>query len=95
MLGHWVGMSTHDVGGSIDVLKPGMVFTIEPALTVPEEETYIRLEDMLLITDTGVENMSPQAPEDPDAIEKLMQEKGLLKQFPRLLADDAANVKGQ
>ncbi len=95
MLGHWVGMSTHDVGGSIDVLKPGMVFTIEPALTVPEEETYIRLEDMLLVTDTGVEVMSPQAPEDPDAIEKLMQEKGLLKQFPRLLADDAANAKGQ
>lgn len=93
MLGHWVGMSTHDVGGSIDVLKPGMVFTIEPALTVPEEETYIRLEDMLLITDTGVEIMSPQAPEDPDAIEKLMQEKGLLKQFPRLLADDVANAK--
>jgi Xaa-Pro aminopeptidase len=93
MLGHWVGMSTHDVGGSIDTLKPGMVFTIEPALTVPEEETYIRLEDMLLITDTGVEIMSPQAPVDPDAIEKLMQEKGLLKQFPRLLADDVANVK--
>ena len=95
MLGHWVGMATHDVGGSIDVLKPGMVFTIEPALTVPEEETYIRLEDMLLITDNGVEVMSPQAPEDPDAIEKLMQEKGLLKQFPRLLADDVANVKPQ
>lgn len=93
MLGHWVGMSTHDVGGAIDVLKPGMVFTIEPALTVPEEETYIRLEDMLLVTDTGVEVMSPQAPEDPDAIEKLMQEKGLLKQYPRLFADDVVNVK--
>jgi Xaa-Pro aminopeptidase len=93
MLGHWVGMSTHDVGGSIDTLKPGMVFTIEPQLTVPEDETYIRLEDMLLVTDTGVEVMSPQSPEDPDAIEKLMQEKGLLKLYPRLLADDVANVK--
>lgn len=93
MLGHWVGMATHDVGGSIDVLKPGMVFTIEPALTVPEDETYIRLEDMLLVTETGVENMSSQAPEDPDAIEKMMQEKGILKQFPRLLADDVANAK--
>jgi Xaa-Pro aminopeptidase len=92
-LGHWVGMSTHDVGGPTDMLKPGMVFTIEPALTVPEDETYIRLEDMLLITDTGVENMSPQAPEDPDAIEKLMQEKGILKQFPRIMADDAVIAK--
>lgn len=93
MLGHWVGMSTHDVGGSIDTLKPGMVFTIEPQLTVPEEETYIRLEDMLLVTDTGVEVMSTQAPEDPGAIEKVMQEKGLLKQYPRQIADDAVNVK--
>ena len=92
-LGHWVGMSTHDVGGRVDVLKPGMVFTIEPALTVPEDETYIRLEDMLLVTDKGVENLSPQAPEDMDAIEKLMQEKGLLKQYPRLLADDVVNAK--
>lgn len=93
MLGHWVGMSTHDVGGPVDLLKPGMVFTIEPALTVPEDETYIRLEDMLLVTDSGVEVMSPQAPEDPDAIEKVMQEKGILKQNPRQLADDVANVK--
>ena len=93
MLGHWVGMSTHDVGGPVDMLKPGMVFTIEPQLTVPEDETYIRLEDMLLVTDKGVEVMSPQAPEDPDAIEKLMQEKGLLKQYPRAMAEDAAYVK--
>lgn len=93
MLGHWVGLSTHDVGGSVDVLKPGMVFTIEPALTVPEDETYIRLEDMLLVTDTGVEVMSPQAPEDPDAIERLMQEKGTLKELPRLFGDDVVNVR--
>ena len=86
-LGHWVGLSTHDVGGRTDVLKPGMVFTIEPALTVPEDETYIRLEDMLLVTDKGVENLSPSAPEDMDAIEQLMKEKGLLKQYPRLLPE--------
>jgi Xaa-Pro aminopeptidase len=88
MLGHWVGMSTHDVGGSVDVLKPGMVFTIEPDLTVPEEETYIRLEDMLVVTQTGVENISAQAPEDPDEIEKLMTERGLLKQYPRQFKSD-------
>ena len=92
MLGHWVGMSTHDVGGAVDTLKPGMIFTIEPALTVPEDETYIRIEDMLLVTDTGVEVMSPQAPEDPDAIEKLMKENGILKQSPRPLPDDAVNL---
>lgn len=93
MLGHWVGMSTHDVGGPVDILKPGMVFTIEPSLTVADDETYIRLEDMLLVTEKGVEVLSAQAPEDPDKIEALMAEKGLLKQYPRLLADDVVNAK--
>lgn len=83
MLGHWVGLSTHDVGGVVSELKPGMVFTIEPALTVPEDETYIRLEDMLLVTERGVQNMSASAPMEIEAIEKLMKERGLLEQYPR------------
>ena len=50
-IGHWVGMATHDVGSHEGPLKPGMVFTIEPALTVPDEKIYVRLEDMVFITD--------------------------------------------
>lgn len=92
-LGHWVGMTTHDVGGAVDVLKPGMVFTIEPALRVPEDEIYIRLEDMLLITATGVENLSALAPVEIDAIEALMKEPGLLERYPRHLAHDAVRPK--
>ncbi len=49
-VGHWVGMATHDVGSHEGPLKPGMVFTIEPALTVPDEKIYVRLEDMIFIT---------------------------------------------
>ena len=33
-----------------DELKPGMIFTIEPAMTIPDERVYVRLEDVILIT---------------------------------------------
>ena len=54
-----------------------MVFTIEPALTIPEDRVYIRLEDVILITPTGYENLSGFAPIEIDAIEKLMAEPGI------------------
>ncbi|HKP14071.1 MAG TPA: Xaa-Pro peptidase family protein [Blastocatellia bacterium] len=82
-LGHWVGMATHDVGEYGEPLRAGMVFTIEPALTVPEEKIYIRLEDMILITDTKAEVMSEFVPMDIDGIERLMKEAGMLQRYPR------------
>lgn len=83
-LGHWVGMSTHDVGSYEDVLRPGMVFTIEPALTVPEEKIYIRLEDLIIIHETKAEIVSDYLPMAMDEIEAVMREEGLLKKYPRL-----------
>lgn len=71
-LGHMVGMEVHDVTVPFEELKPGMIFTIEPALTIPDERVYIRLEDVILITATGYENMSAFVPVEVDAIEKLM-----------------------
>jgi len=83
-LGHWVGMATHDVGSHAGPLRPGMVFTIEPALTVPDEKIYVRLEDMIFITDKGAEVVSTDAPWDIDAIEKAMKEEGMLKRYKRV-----------
>jgi Xaa-Pro aminopeptidase len=78
--GHTVGMEVHDVNTPHgDTLVPGMVFTIEPALTIPEDRVYIRLEDVLLVTDTGYENLSAFAPIEMDAIEKLMAEPGMFE----------------
>lgn len=85
MLGHWVGMAVHDVGGAVRELKPGMVLTIEPQFRVPEELIYIRLEDMLLVTEEGVENLSGPLPLEMDEIEKLMQQEGLLERYRRHL----------
>jgi Xaa-Pro aminopeptidase len=81
-LGHTVGMEVHDVNPPYEVLKPGMVFTIEPALTIAEDRTYIRLEDVIVMTDTGYENLSAFAPSEPEAIEKLMAETGRFEDAP-------------
>ncbi len=83
-LGHWVGMSTHDVGSYDGTLRAGMVFTIEPALTVPEEQIYIRLEDLIIIHETRAEIVSDYLPMEMGEIEKVMREDGLLKKYPRL-----------
>ena len=81
-LGHTVGMEVHDVNPPYEVLKPGMVFTIEPALTIAEDRTYIRLEDVIVMTETGYENLSAFAPSEPEAIEKLMAETGRFEDAP-------------
>jgi Xaa-Pro aminopeptidase len=81
-LGHWVGMATHDVGNDSGPLRPGMVFTIEPALRVPEEMIYIRLEDLIIINEDGAEIVSEFVPMDIEAIEDLMDEEGLLQRYP-------------
>ena len=75
-------MSTHDVGQS-DTLRPGMVFTIEPQFRVPEEKLYFRLEDLIVIGETKAEIVSDWLPMDMDAIEKVMQEPGILQRYPR------------
>lgn len=82
-LGHWVGMATHDVGIDAGPLRPGMVFTIEPALRIPEEQIYIRLEDMIVITDKKAEILTDWLPMDMESIEKIMKEEGMLQKYPR------------
>ena len=76
-LGHMVGMEVHDVSKNFTVYQPGMVFTIEPALTIPEDRVYIRLEDMIVITANGYENLSAFVPWEIEAVEKLMAEPGI------------------
>ena len=85
-MGHGVGMAVHDVGDADGTLTAGMVFTIEPQFRVPEDRIYIRLEDVILITEDGAENLSAFVPIDMDAIEELMAEPGLLDRYPSPLA---------
>jgi Xaa-Pro aminopeptidase len=82
-------MATHDVGRDTGPLRPGMVFTIEPALRVPEEHVYIRLEDLIVIGEKDAEIVSRDLPMDIDAIEKAMAGDGMLQRYPRDPAADA------
>jgi Xaa-Pro aminopeptidase len=76
-LGHTIGLEVHDVRAPTDTLEPGQIFTIEPAMTIPDEHIGIRLEDVILITETGYENLSAFVPIEITEIEKLMAEPGL------------------
>ena len=77
-LGHSVGLEVHDPGdGGGTILEPGHIFTIEPEMRIEEDHTGIRLEDMILITETGYENLSAFVPIEVKDIEKLMAGKGL------------------
>jgi Xaa-Pro aminopeptidase len=76
-LGHSVGMEVHDVRNPGPTLEPGEVFTIEPAMQIPEEHIGIRLEDMILMTEAGYENLSAFVPVEIPDIEKMMTRHGL------------------
>jgi Xaa-Pro aminopeptidase len=76
-LGHNVGMEVHDVRNPTRTLEAGQVFTIEPAMQIADEHVGIRLEDMILITETGYENLSAFVPVEIADIEKMMAKHGL------------------
>jgi Xaa-Pro aminopeptidase len=81
-LSHPVGMTVHDVGNYRNrTLQPGMVFSIDPMLWVHEETMYVRMEDVVVVTKLGVENLSDNLPVDLDDLERLMQEDGVVQQL--------------
>jgi Xaa-Pro aminopeptidase len=71
-LGHGIGLDVHDPGESCKPLQPGMVVTMEPGIYIPEENLGVRIEDDVLITDTGYKFLSERLPRDPAEIEKIM-----------------------
>ena len=85
-VGHWLGLDVHDVGdyrldGSWRLLEPGMVMTVEPGIYIAPDKPRvakkwrgigIRIEDNVVVTDSGCEVISGDVPKTPDEIEALM-----------------------
>ena len=70
-LSHWIGMDVHDPGGQAP-LAPGMAFTVEPGIYLPDEALGVRIEDDVLITADGYRLLSKGAPRAAAEIERLM-----------------------
>ena len=84
--GHWLGMDVHDVGDyKIDnhwrIYEPGMALTVEPGIYISPDNTNVdekwrgiavRIEDDMLVTKTGCENLTSEVPSARNEIEQLM-----------------------
>src|SRR5262249_50640605 len=72
-LSHHVGLDVHDPGDIMEPLKPGMVITIEPGIYIREESIGVRIEDMVLVTDSGREVLTAALPKRSVDVERLMK----------------------
>ena len=71
-LSHFVGLNVHDPGEDVP-LAPGMVFTIEPGIYMPEEKLGVRIEDIFLVgADGKLVNLSAALPRTAEAVEAAM-----------------------
>lgn len=73
---HFLGLETHDITGNEGaILKEGMVITVEPGIYIAEEGIGIRIEDDILVTKNGSENLSKNILKTVEEIEQFMQNK--------------------
>lgn len=59
---HFLGLDAHDDGDYDRPLEPGVVLTVEPGIYIPTESIGVRIEDDVVITDTGIKNISGRLP---------------------------------
>jgi len=69
---HHIGLDTHDVGDVYRKFEPGMVFTIEPGIYIREEGLGVRLENIFLMREEGLEDLTASMPIELEEIEALM-----------------------
>jgi Xaa-Pro aminopeptidase len=74
-LSHNIGLSVHDPGPDIPIV-PGMIFSNEPGIYIPEESLGVRIEDVMLVGEDGkLINLSAGAPSTADEIERMMTQR--------------------
>ena len=70
-IGHHLGLETHDATPD-GPLEPGAVVTIEPGVYIHDEKIGVRIEDDVLVTETGSQTLSAKIPKSVADIEKAM-----------------------
>jgi Xaa-Pro aminopeptidase len=70
-IGHQLGMEVHDATPD-GALKPGMVITVEPGIYLMDRKLGIRIEDDVLITESGNRNLTAGIVKEPEEVEKAM-----------------------
>jgi Xaa-Pro aminopeptidase len=72
-LGHYVGLNVHDEGDYEVPVAPGMVFTIEPGIYIPEEKLGVRIEDIFYVEKDGrLVNLTSTLPHTAEEVEHAM-----------------------
>jgi Xaa-Pro aminopeptidase len=75
-LGHYIGLNVHDPGDYKTPLAPGMVFTLEPGIYIPEENIGVRIEDNFLVgADGKLLKLSAALPSKAEDVERAMSAK--------------------
>jgi Xaa-Pro aminopeptidase len=75
---HYIGMEVHDPGDYGATLEPGVAFTVEPGIYDEEAGIGVRIEDVVVVTQDGVEVLSKDVPKTREAITRLVKERGVL-----------------
>ena len=68
---HFLGLDTHDLGGRNAILEVGNVITVEPGIYIPEENLGVRIEDDVLVTESGNHVLSHNIPKEISEIEEI------------------------
>lgn len=69
---HYLGLDVHDVGTYMKPIEPGVILTVEPGIYIEEEGIGIRIEDDVLVTENGYENLSKDIIKEIKDIEDFM-----------------------
>jgi len=78
-VGHHVGLSVHDVGteATDQPFRPGVVFNVEPLIEFRARQIHMRLEDTILVTEAGAENLTAGVPADVQAVYALIKQRAV------------------
>jgi Xaa-Pro aminopeptidase len=79
-VGHYVGISVHDVLSTAPMnipMQSGVVFNVEPIIEFRDRKIHMRLEDTILVTPNGAENLTAGVPAELEAVYALIKQKGI------------------